>query len=924
MKRELEVLKQRLTLLKMKDEERKRAERQKWIRAQFEKQPSKRLLEKTTEKEKGKTEEGEGVLDIACVEGYWRSILCQRKPFDEANEYAEAWGNQMSETYGHLAQSESVEVSENEWDLVVKRTKPWKAPGPDGIQGFWWKIWRVARECLLRWTRQAVCGHQNLPSWFTRGRSVLLYKKGDPCNPANYRPITCLCVCYKIVTSLLTEKLQSHLSQGNAIPLEQRALKRGEWGCTHAHLLDTAIVSDTIKSGNTRKKLAVAWIDYAKAYDSIPHSLFLWCMRKTHVSNLLIHFIAKLMSRWSTTFSWKNGGKSQCTRPMRISNGLLQGDSLSPLAFCLCVAPVSFALNKEIPPVKTIDSGYSGPLELNHQFYMDDLKLYARSDSWLNSAIQLVSMVSKNLGLIVNTAKCARAYYRIQPTAMSESTVVGAMPLLGISSTYKYLGIQQAIGVDYPAAAKCVEQGFLKRVQMLFGTELSIGQKVRAYNSIAVPMVRYLYQNVCGGAGKFTSVLKAAKRLDVKVRKLMVLNKIRYKSSAVSNLYVSRPLGGAGFKSLEDVLYEVTLSNYAYLTAGTGTWLKKAYGVFEKLGKRGKRTPLEDMKMACVNLDMRLTLRVSRGANQVDTGDGCFDNHTDLAAHLVKKIQSTQLEKRIRTFEQLVRAGRVKRCADLNWVQSCAWIKKGCVSAEAERNARVVMEGNLTIAEGRMCRACKSVPETIPHIVSSCPHWVANLYEWRHNDVLRNIHYALCRKYGLKPPHFRHQLEPVLENDKVKILVDVPIQTLTPLAHNRPDLVIFDKVKKQITVVEVRVSWFTCIKEQINAKVYKYTIDSTKNGEPSPPNQAHDSPNGRVPHGAPNLIGDMMMQYKQPVLFIPIIIGVTGEVEKTLPGRLKDLEVPNVSDLLERMQRSAVLSTSRIIKRHMVLPIASE
>ncbi|VDD97754.1 unnamed protein product [Enterobius vermicularis] len=261
---------------------------------------------------------------------------------------------------------------------------------------------------------------------------------------------------------------------------------------------------------------------------------------------------------------------------------------------------------------------------------------------------------------------------------------------------------------------------------------------------------------------------------------------------------------------------------------------------------------------------------------------------------------------------------------DLNWVQSCAWIKKGYVSTEAERNARVVMEGNLTIAEGRMCRACKSVPETIPHIVSSCPHWVANLYECRHNDVLRNIHYALCRKYGLKPPHFRHQLEPVLENDKVKILVDVPIQTLTPLAHNRPDLVIFDKVKKQITVVEVRVSWFTCIKEQINAKVYKYTIDSTKNGEPSPPNQAHDSPNGRVPHGAPNLIGDMMMQYKQPVLFIPIIIGVTGEVEKTLPGRLKDLEVPNVSDLLERMQRSAVLSTSRIIKRHMVLPIANE
>ena len=62
------------------------------------------------------------------------------------------------------------------------------------------------------------------------------------------------------------------------------------------------------------------------------------------------------------------------TNPTSIKNGIFQGDSLSPLIFCLALAPLSNLLNNT-------GMGYSVYNErVNHLFYMDDLKLYAKND----------------------------------------------------------------------------------------------------------------------------------------------------------------------------------------------------------------------------------------------------------------------------------------------------------------------------------------------------------------------------------------------------------------------------------------------------------------------------------------------------------------------------------------------------------------
>ena len=42
------------------------------------------------------------------------------------------------------------------------------------------------------------------------GRTVLIYKKGDENLPKNYRPITCLSVITKLITSIVTKNYKEY------------------------------------------------------------------------------------------------------------------------------------------------------------------------------------------------------------------------------------------------------------------------------------------------------------------------------------------------------------------------------------------------------------------------------------------------------------------------------------------------------------------------------------------------------------------------------------------------------------------------------------------------------------------------------------------------------------------------------------------
>ena len=84
-----------------------------------------------------------------------------------------------------------VKILREKLNKILTKIPNWKAPGPDGAQGFWLKNFTTLHKNFV-WHINA-CREGETSRWMTKGRTVLLQKdtlKKD--KASNYRPIACL------------------------------------------------------------------------------------------------------------------------------------------------------------------------------------------------------------------------------------------------------------------------------------------------------------------------------------------------------------------------------------------------------------------------------------------------------------------------------------------------------------------------------------------------------------------------------------------------------------------------------------------------------------------------------------------------------------------------------------------------------------
>nr|CDJ95728.1 RNA-directed DNA polymerase (reverse transcriptase) domain containing protein [Haemonchus contortus] len=103
----------------------------------------------------------------------------------------------------HLRQDECIALSVLHSEI---RQANCTAPGPDGIKPEHLKsIPPVIIKTLARLFTRYLAECKVPASWKT-GKTVLLYKKGDPDDTGNYRPICLLSVIYKLFTRVRIEQ----------------------------------------------------------------------------------------------------------------------------------------------------------------------------------------------------------------------------------------------------------------------------------------------------------------------------------------------------------------------------------------------------------------------------------------------------------------------------------------------------------------------------------------------------------------------------------------------------------------------------------------------------------------------------------------------------------------------------------------------
>ena len=106
----------------------------------------------------------------------------------------------------------------------------------------------------------------------------------------NYRPIICLSTTWKLLTSIISNAIYDHLSDKGLIPWEQKGCKRKSRGMKGQVLIDKMIMKHAKRK---QRNLRMTWIDYKKAYDSVPHSWILRSLGLVGVATNIASFMEK-------------------------------------------------------------------------------------------------------------------------------------------------------------------------------------------------------------------------------------------------------------------------------------------------------------------------------------------------------------------------------------------------------------------------------------------------------------------------------------------------------------------------------------------------------------------------------------------------------------------------------------------------------
>ena len=136
---------------------------------------------------------------------------------------------------------------------------------------------------------------------------------------------------------------------------------------------------------------------YKKAYDKVHHDWMLRVYKWIGIPDEVIKLILNLMELWKTTLEIWSKGEKMTSRWINISCGFLQGDSYSPVGFCISKIPVCQLLQQG----RGYRMGPSGNRDVSrtHSLFVDDLNVYQESHEILSDVKKVIVQASHDNGV---------------------------------------------------------------------------------------------------------------------------------------------------------------------------------------------------------------------------------------------------------------------------------------------------------------------------------------------------------------------------------------------------------------------------------------------------------------------------------------------------------------------------------------------
>lgn len=788
-------------------------------------------------------------LPLEVVEKYFQKVS-SRKSIDFHGDFAKLMDALPEPGEAYEEKEVCRPITESEVALLFRRAKR-SAPGWDRISYANLKQVDPSFRALTSFFN--VClATERVPEDWKLSQTVLIHKKGNPTDLANWRPISLQITIYKIFSALLSNRISA---LPNLISREQKGFNKFDGCAENIQKLSSAINDAKL----SRKSIAIAFLDLSNAFGSVPHQVIFEMMEKLGLPGKLVNLTKNI---YSGSLMTVKTGKGQ-TRPISMEAGVKQGDPLSPILF-----NIALELLLRLTSAKFLQYGYKmGTLKVNVLAYADDLAVVTTDEKKLQHQLDNMCHVARIMGLRFNPAKCATLCLKEHVAVIDTKLNLAETPLKSLSwdEHYKYLGFE--VGAILRRSPKSQIIQSVKDILAIKESGLMPAQKIDAFRTFIMPRFAFICENSAPYVSDFQSLDRAIAIATKEICNLPIFGASRlYLNSSISK-------GGLGIlRSVDEYYLHAVAKAFRSLTNNDEELRTLAQSELERMVRRwtGYCPTLRDLGGFLGSQELRnaqtfdvlarqagensspftrfrraikhfgaISINVSIEFDMLEAGDiepllrvSCerlgkhlifnrYNSHLvySLLREMLMDMNSHKLSSEYEYQGSLL---KIISANHLNnkFVQDCHFCPANVFRFVHRARLGLVPLGSTPMGRHLqlevLCRRCFAEKESLSHVLCSCTH-SRGLVVARHDAILQLIveeFRCLKRKNNTKNG---------FKNGANCLDLEIEPSIWAEGSLYKPDLIITDKTRKIVRVIDV-----ACVNEAnaglLNARARKCAI----------------------------------------------------------------------------------------------------
>ena len=729
------------------------------------------------------------------------------------------------------------EISFEEVKNIIRKARASSAPGPSGVTYAVYKRCPRLQKRLWRLLR-VIWRNRDLPSVWLLAEGCYVPKEENASTLDSFRQISLLSVEGKIFWSVVAKRLTSYFLNNKYVdPSVQKGGISGFSGCIE----HTAAITNLIQDAKRGKKdIAIAWLDLAKAYPSIPHKLIYKALEHYHVPDQVIEMVRQHLGGLKMRFT---SGKITSDW-QRLEKGIMAGCTVSVILF---VAAMNILLSEASKECK-------GPLSDNNtrhptcRAFMDDVTVITPKETgtrWILKKLdtlatwgRLTFKASKSRSLVLLKGRVSKRTFFMQGERIPSVTEI-PIKCLGkwydeslsdtshIQDTKRQLEnwLQKIDKTSLPGKLKiwCFQHGIIPRLSWPFALyefpmttvermERLVNRYLRKWLGVPPSFSRVnLYSKSFPATPPISSVVEEFKVTGVRTTLLLKHSKDHIMQGVERR---SRGTKWSPVKAIEDAESRLRISDIVGTVAqgrkGLGNYKRTAWS---KADDVTKRKMVED--------EVRKAEEEERRVRATEQGKQCaWVSWDDTESRKPSWKETMNTPDRALSF--LLRSISDTLPTPVNLAQ---W----------------------GLAPDAKCVLCDCDRATLRHILSSCRVALKEgRYTWRHDKVLMEIASQIDsipkgKQDGARPQQIRFLREgekgkpttsPSLRTGLFQrasdwtMKADIGRRLVFPqqvaVTSMRPDIVILSEECRTVVIVELTVPWEERLEESHELKRNKY------------------------------------------------------------------------------------------------------